>query len=166
MSLLTPDSGLLFWMILSFGIVLVLLTKFGFPIIVKAIEERKEYIDNSLEVAKQANARLVNIQAEGEKILADAKARQNEIIKEALAEKERIIDDARQKAADDTRKQIEEATKRIRDEKEKAIREIKTEITDLSISIAEKVIKEKIGHGEEQQQIIDKLLDEMTFSKS
>ena len=54
MSLLTPDSGLLFWMLLSFGIVLVILSKFGFPVIVKAIEERKAYIDHSIESARQA----------------------------------------------------------------------------------------------------------------
>ena len=67
MSLLTPDSGLLFWMIVSFGIVFVILSKYGFPVIVKAIEQRKAYIDNSLETARQANERLAHIQAEGEK---------------------------------------------------------------------------------------------------
>ena len=74
MSLLTPDSGLLFWMIVSFGIVFVILSKYGFPVIVKAIEQRKAYIDNSLETARQANERLAHIQAEGEKMLAEAKA--------------------------------------------------------------------------------------------
>ena len=73
MSLLTPDSGLLFWMIVSFGIVFVILSKYGFPVIVKAIEQRKAYIDNSLETARQANERLAHIQAEGEKMLAEAK---------------------------------------------------------------------------------------------
>ena len=73
MSLLTPDSGLLFWMIVSFWIVFVILSKYGFPVIVKAIEQRKAYIDNSLETARQANERLAHIQAEGEKMLAEAK---------------------------------------------------------------------------------------------
>ena len=54
MSLLTPDSGLLFWMIVSFGIVFVILSKYGFPVIIKAVEQRKAYIDNSLETARQA----------------------------------------------------------------------------------------------------------------
>lgn len=166
MSLLTPDSGLLFWMIVSFGIVLVILSKYGFPVIVKAIEERKAYIDNSLDAARQANEQLANIQAESAKILAEAKAQQNAILKEALVEKERIIDDARQKAADTTRLQVEEATRRINEEKEKAIREVRGEIADLSIAIAEKVMKEKIGRGSEQQKIIDRLLDEVSFCKS
>ena len=70
MSLLTPDSGLLFWMIVSFGIVFVILSKYGFPVIIKAVEQRKAYIDNSLETARQANEQLANIQAEGARILA------------------------------------------------------------------------------------------------
>ena len=86
MSLLTPDSGLLFWMIVSFGIVFVILSKYGFPVIVKAIEQRKAYIDNSLETARQANERLAHIQAEGEKMLAEAKEKQNAVLKEAFAE--------------------------------------------------------------------------------
>ena len=161
MSLLTPDSGLLFWMIVSFGIVFVILSKYGFPVIVKAIEQRKAYIDNSLETARQAH-----IQAEGEKMLAEAKEKQNAVLKEAFAEKERIIEEARKKAVSEAHLQIEEATRRIREEKEKAIREVRSEIADLSIAIAEKVMKEKIGRDKEQQQMIDRLLDEVLFSKS
>ena len=154
MSLLTPDSGLLFWMIVSFGIVFVILSKYGFPVIIKAVEQRKAYIDNSLETARQANEQLANIQAEGARILAEAKEKQNAILKEAFAEKEQ------------TRLQVEEAARRIREEKEKAIREVRSEIADLSIAIAEKVMKEKISRDKEQQQIIDRLLDEVSFCKS
>ena len=159
MSLLTPDSGLLFWMIVSFGIVFVILSKYGFPVIVKAIEQRKAYIDNSLETARQANERLAHM-------LAEAKEKQNAVLKEAFAEKERIIEEARKKAVSEAHLQIEEATRRIREEKEKAIREVRSEIADLSIAIAEKVMKEKIGRDKEQQQMIDRLLDEVSFSKS
>ena len=140
-------------MIVSFGIVFAILSKYGFPIIVKAIEQRKAYIDNSLEAARQANEQLANIQAEGARILAEAKERQNKILKEAFAEKEQILE-------------IEEATRRIQEEKEKAIREVRSEITDLSIAIAEKIIKEKIGRDKEQQQIMNRLLDEVSFCKS
>ncbi len=151
---------------MSFGIVFVLLSKYGFPVIVKAIEERKAYIDNSLETARKANEQLANIQAEGEKILAEAKERQNAIMREAFDEKERILEEARQKAASEAHSQIEEATRRIREEKEKAIREVRAEITDLSIAIAEKVMKEKISRDDRQREIIDRLLDEVSFSKS
>ena len=103
-------------MIVSFGIVFVILSKYGFPVIIKAVEQRKAYIDNSLETARQANEQLANIQAEGARILAEAKEKQNAILKEAFAEKEQIIDEAHRKAAAETRLQVEEAARRIREE--------------------------------------------------
>lgn len=127
MSLLTPDSGLLFWMLLSFGIVLVILSKFGFPVIVKAIEERKAYIDHSIESARQAEAQLAHIQAECAQRLEEAKAQQNVILREAYAEKERILEAARQEATHEGQRLIEEATRRIREEKAQAIREMRGE---------------------------------------
>ena len=166
MSLLTPDSGLLFWMILSFGIVLIILSKYGFPVIVKAIEDRKAFIEESLNTARQANEQLANIKEEGKRIISEAKEKQNAILKEALKEKEHIIEEAHQKAAAETHRQMEEATRQIREEKEKAIREVRKEITDLSIAIAEKVMKEKINRDNSQEESINKLLDEMSFNKS
>lgn len=166
MSLLTPDSGLLFWMILSFGIVLVILSKYGFPVIIKAIEERKAFIEKSMENARKANEQLSDIQKEAEKILAEAREQQSTILREAMAEKEHIIDEARQKSADAARLEIEAATRQIKEEKERAIRDVRSEITDLAIAIAEKVMKDKINQDKSQEAIINKLIDEMSFSKS
>ncbi len=166
MSLLTPDSGLLFWMILSFGIVLVILSKYGFPVIIKAIEERKAFIEKSMENARKANEQLSDIQKEAEKILAEAREQQSTILREAMAEKEHIIDEARQKAADAARLEIEAATRQIKEEKERAICDVRSEITDLAIAIAEKVMKDKINQDKSQEAIINKLIDEMSFSKS
>ena len=91
MSLLVPDSGLLFWMLLSFGIVFFVLAKYGFPVIVKMVNERKEYIDRSLVVAKEANEQLANLKAEGETIIAKAHEEQARIRNEAAATRDRII---------------------------------------------------------------------------
>ena len=166
MSLLTPDSGLLLWMILSFGIVFVILSKYGFPIITKAIEQRKEYIDNSLESARLANEQLAGIQAEAEKILREAREQQHILLKNAQEEKEKILAEARQKAANETHLQLEEAIRKIRAEKDKAIREVRAEIAELSLDIAEKVLKEKIDRGEEQHAVINRLLDDVWINKS
>ena len=94
MSLLVPDSGLLFWMLLSFGIVFFVLAKYGFPVIVKMVNERKEYIDRSLVVAKEANEQLANLKAEGETIMAKAHEEQARILNEAAATRDRIIKEA------------------------------------------------------------------------
>ena len=76
MSLLLPDSGLLFWMLLSFGVVFVVLAKYGFPVITKMVEGRKTYIDQSLEVAREANAQLSKLKEESEALIAAANKEQ------------------------------------------------------------------------------------------
>ena len=83
MGLLTPDPGLLFWMVVVFGIVFFLLAKYGFPVIIKMVDDRKAYIDNSLKAAREANAQLANVKAESEKILAQAHEEQARILKSA-----------------------------------------------------------------------------------
>ena len=76
MSLLLPDSGLLFWMLLSFGVVFVVLAKYGFPVITKMVEGRRTYIDQSLEVARQANIQLAKLKEESEALIAAANKEQ------------------------------------------------------------------------------------------
>ncbi|KAA6310757.1 ATP synthase subunit b, partial [termite gut metagenome] len=83
MSLLLPDSGLLFWMILSFGAVFVVLAIYGFPVIVKMVEERKAYIDRSLKVAKEANEQLARLKSESDALISNANKEQGRILREA-----------------------------------------------------------------------------------
>ena len=96
-SLLTPDPGLLFWMLLAFVIVFIILAKFGFPVITKMVEDRKNYIDESLKKAREANEKLANIQSESELIMRQAREKQAEILKEAMATRDNIIKEARDK---------------------------------------------------------------------
>ena len=79
MDLLIPSSGLLFWMSLTFLVVLCILWKFGFPVIVNMVNERKAFIDDSLQKAREANEKLANIQKEGESILQEAREKQAQI---------------------------------------------------------------------------------------
>ena len=95
MSLLMPDSGLLFWMLFAFLVVFFILAKFGFPVITKMVNERKSYIDNSLIAAKQANEQLANLKAEGESILAKAHEEQARILYEAAKTREQIVAEAK-----------------------------------------------------------------------
>ena len=124
MSLLTPDFGLVFWMLLCFLIVLVILGKFGWPVIIGMINERGDYIEKSLEAANEANEKLKNIKAEADQILADAKSDRLEIVSEAKKLRDQIIAEAKNEAEKEAAK-IKEATAReIQQEKENAIKEI------------------------------------------
>ena len=162
MSLLVPDSGLLFWMVLSFGIVFVVLAKFGFPVITKMVEERNRYIDHSLSVAREAHEQLANIKAEGESILAQANEEQVRILKEATIARERIVHEAREQARMEGNRLMKEVRHQIQMEKEDAIRDIRRQVAILSVDIAEKVLRKNLDTNQEQMQMIDRMLDELT----
>lgn len=160
-SILTPDFGLLFWMLLAFLIVFCLVAKFGFPIITKMVEERKKYIDESLKKAHEANEKLTGINKESERILNEARIQQAEILNQAKATGDNIIKEAREKAQAESAKIILDAKVQIAAEKENALRDIRQTVADLSIMIAEKVVRQKLADNNEQQKLIEKMLDEV-----
>lgn len=163
-SILTPDFGLLFWMLLSFLIVFFLMVKFGFPVITKMVEERKNYIDESLQKAHEANERLAGIQQESERILNEARARQSEILSQAKATGDSIVRVAREKAQNEGAKLLLDAKAQIAAEKENALRDIRQTVAELSISIAEKVVRQRLSNDAEQQKFVEQMLDEVCKS--
>jgi len=160
MSLLTPDIGLLFWMLVSFGVVFFVLAKFGFPIIVKMVDERKAFIDKSLEAAKQANERLAGIQQEGERILKQAREEEMRILREADDIKNKIVEEAKGQAGVEARKVIEEAKNAIQKEKELALRDLRNQTALLSIGIAEKILRKNLDNQSAQRELVNQLIEE------
>lgn len=160
-SFFTPDFGLLFWMFITFLVVLVVVGKFGFPAIVKMVEERKAYIDESLNKAREANEKLANIQAESEQILKKAREQQAQILKEAMATRNNIVKDAQIKAQVEGQRILDEAKDLIRVEKENALKDIREQVADLSIQIAEKMLRKELKKSSEQTEMIDRLLNEI-----
>ena len=168
MSLLTPDSGLLFWMVIVFGIVFVILAKYGFPVITRMVDERKQYIDKSLLAAREANEQLANIKADSEMILAKAHEEQARILNEAVATREgltAIVSGNLKEAQVEGQKLLDEAKKQIQAEKDSAISDIRRQVAVLSVDIAEKVLRKNLDDEKEQMEMIDRLLDELTVSK-
>ena len=161
MGLLTPDPGLLFWMIIVFGVVFFILAKYGFPVIIRMVEDRKAYIDQSLKAAREANEKLASVKQEGERILAQANEEQVRILNEAAATRDRIINEAKERARLEGDRLTEETKKQIETEKESAIRDIRRQVAVLSVGIAEKVMRSKLADEKEQMELIDRMLDEM-----
>lgn len=164
-SILSPDLGLLFWMFLAFLIVFLLMKKYGFSIIVKMVEDRKNYIDESLRNAREANERLANIQSESEALLKKASEKQALILKEAMATRDNIIKEARDNAQAESVKIINEAKAQIAIEKENALKDIRSTVADLSVQIAEKIMRRQLKQDAEQEKFIERMLDEVTQSK-
>lgn len=166
MSLLTPDIGLLFWMTFSFGIVFFILAKFGFPVILKAVAKRTEYINHSLEAAEKAEEKLANINKQVEIIMHQAHGEKTKILNEAGELRNRILSDAKDKAESDIRLRINKASVEIEEMKRKALGDIRNEIADISIRIAGKVVIEEMKNENKQQELINHLLEEEISYKS
>lgn len=161
MSLFTPDVGLIFWMLLSFGIVFFVLAKWGFPVITRMVDDRKRFIDQSLEAAREANAKLEGIKAEGEALLAQTREEQRLILKDAANTRDRIIEEAREKARTEGALMLEEARQQIQHEKEVAIRDIRRQTAELAIEVAEKIMRTNLTTERQQMNLVDRLLDEV-----
>ncbi len=166
MALLLPESGLLIWMLLAFLVVAGVLIKKGFPVIIKMVGDRKAYIDESLKNAKEANEKLANIKAESESILKEAREQQAQILREAAATRDSMIKEAKDQAQAEGAKMLEEAKKQIELEKQNAINEIRTQVAQLSVEVAGKVIRKDLDSDEKQMELVDRLLDEFSVSKS
>ena len=164
MDLLIPSTGLLFWMTIVFLIVLAVLWKWGFPAITKMVKERKDYIDDSLRKAHEANEKLANIQKEGESILQEAREKQAAVLKEATATRDAIIAKAENQAKDRGAQLINDAKAEIEQEKQQAIREIRGQVAELSVKIAEKIIKQQLATDDKQMELINKLLDDVAVA--
>ena len=164
-SILTPDLGLLFWMLLAFLVVFVVLAIYGFPAIINMVEKRKQYIDESLSKAHEASERLENIRQEGEAMLQEAREQQAKIMQEAADTRDAIVEKAQEKAREEGARLLAEARQQIESEKQNAIRDIRAQVAVLSVQIAEKVLREKLSDDSQQMQLIDKLLDKVSVNK-
>ncbi len=158
-AILTPDIGLLFWMLLAFLVIFICLAKWGFPAIVGMVEERNRYINESLGKAKEAEERLANIQQESESILQEAREKQAQILKEAAETRDAIVEQAQQKARTEGARLLEEAKATIEQEKKAAIADIRKQVAILSVDIAEKVLRQNLRDDKSQMDLIDRMLD-------
>ena len=162
-SFLTPDFGLLFWMLIAFLVVFGILAKFGFPIIINMVEERKKYIDESLQSAREANEKLANIKAESDAILMEAYQQQSRIFNDATATRDKSIREAKDRGTAEGNRILDDARQQIVAEREKALRANREEVANLSIQIASKVIAKNLQEDKQQVQYIDSLLNEMSI---
>lgn len=165
MSLITPDGGLLFWMVLIFGIVFFILAKWGFPVITGMVRKRTEHIKDSLKLARQAEEKLGNLANEQARIIEETRAEQSRILREAAASRDKIIEDAKAQARDETAKILAQTRAEIAAEKESAVRDIRKQVALLSVGIAEKVLRKDLSRDASQVELVERLTKEMTSTE-
>jgi F-type H+-transporting ATPase subunit b len=160
MNLVTPDFGLLFWMVVIFGIVIFLLAKFGFPVITDMVDKRSAKIAQSLKDADEIEARMASWKAEQAQMLEATRKEQSLMLREAAATRARIVADAQAQAQAEADRILSEARARIEAEKESALRDVRKEIALLSVQVAEKVLRHELSDESSQRAFIDQLVDE------
>ena len=161
MNLVTPDIGLLFWMLVSFSIVLLLLKKFAWKPILNSLKERETSISDALDMARKTKEEMNALKADNERILAEARNERDMMLKEARDTKESIINDAKVKASAEADRLVAAARQAIENEKMAAITELKNQVATLSVDIAEKMLKEELSNPEKQKQLINAFLGEV-----
>ena len=155
-----PDAGLLFWMLLAFGVVFFVLYKYGFPIITSMIEARKQYIDDALKGAKEANEKIADIERQCNSLLEEARQRQVEILREATAAREQIIKEAHEKADAESVKLITAAKQEIERQREDALNAVREEAAKIAVTVAEKILRRELAGEQRQKEYIERLVDE------
>lgn len=164
MDLVTPEFGLIFWTSITFLVLLFILKKFAWKPILGAVSEREKGIKDALASAVEARKEMENLQADNERILKDARAEREAMLKDARELKNKMIDDAKQDAKIEANKLITQAQAAIDAEKKAAIADLKSQVAQISISIAEKVVHDELSNTEKQEKLVESMLDDATFS--
>jgi len=156
--------GLFFWQTILFIGLLLLLRKFAWKPILNAIKDREEGILNSLESAKNARKEMQNLTADNERILKEARNDREELLKEARSMREQMIEEAKGEAQVEANALIAKAKDSIENEKQAAIADLKSQVADLSIGIAEKLVKEELASKDKQVKLIETMLKDVKLN--
>lgn len=161
MELFTPDFGLIFWMFVSFAILFFVLAKWGWPAILKGIDQRADLIDKGVEYAQNAKEQLDHAREEAEKYIEEARRQQAEMLREADKMKTQIIEDARDAAQKEAQKVMDAAKQSIEQSRKEAEQHFRNEVSAFALDIAEKVVKTQLAEDKAQKQLVNTLLDEI-----
>jgi F-type H+-transporting ATPase subunit b len=164
MGIIEPGIGLLFWMTLTFVILLFLLAKYAWKPIVNAVNDRETSIVDALNQATLARKEMETLKEDNERIIREAKVERDAILKEAREIKDRIVGEAKDAAKAEGDKMIEAAKQTINSEKNAAMADIKTQIGALSVNIAESILKQKLDNNEAQNELVQNYLNKSNLN--
>ena len=164
MELVLPGIGLIFWMTLSFLILAFILGKFGWPVIVQALDKRETKITESLELAEKTREEMKALQVNNEQLLREAKEERDSILAEARKISQKMYDEAKEKANEEAQRILTSAKENIHYEQMKAIAEVRNTIAELSLEIAGKVLSEEMKENGRHTSYVNRLVDEIKLN--
>jgi F-type H+-transporting ATPase subunit b len=151
--------GLFFWQLIIFVGLILLLKKFAWKPILNAVNDREEGIRSALLSAENARNEMQNLQADNQRILQEARMERDALLKEAREMKDKMIADSKNEAQVVGLKMIEQAKAAIESEKNAAMAELKSQVSSLSLEIAEKLLKDELSNKDSQMKLVEKMLD-------
>ena len=154
MELFTPEFGLVFWMFVAFACLYFILAKWGWPFIIKSMEERADLIDKGV-------ANLDNAKAEADKLIAEAQSQQADILREAARMRTELIEKARSDAAEEEKKVRAASQISLDQARKEAEKQMRLEMGELALQIAEKVIRRNLSGDDAQKALVDQYLNEV-----
>ena len=161
MELFTPDFGLIFWMFISFIILFVVLAIWGWPVILKNMDQRADTIDKGVEYAREAKDQLDNAKAAAQKYMDEAQQQQAEMLREAARMKTQLIEEARKEASEEAKKVMDAARVSIEQQRKEAELQFRNEVSKFSLDIAEKMVRGNLADDKSHHALVDKMLDEI-----
>lgn len=164
MGLITPDLGLLFWTGIVFVILLFILTKFAWKPILNMVNEREQKISDALALAEKTKLEMVQLQAQNEDLLKEARRERDALIKDAKETSDKMIEDAKSKSKVEAEKVLADARASIVAEKSAAVAELKNQMVSFSIEIAEKIVRENLASAEKQEALAEKLVADINLN--
>lgn len=164
MELVTPNIGLIFWTVLTFLLVLGILSQVAWKPITQALRDREQSIADALAAAEKAKGDLQLLQSNNEKLLQEARAEREKMMREAKATADKMIADAAEKANAEKNRIVNEAQEAIRNEKNVALVEIRKQTADLSLMIAEKIIGKQLGDKNSQMELVKSYLNDIKLN--
>ena len=162
--LINPGIGTFVWMLVSFGILAFILIKFGWPLILNSLKKREEAIEKSLGEAAKAREEMKSLVAHNEELLRQAKLDRDEMLRDARMASDQIIEEARGKATAEANRIVDNARESIEYERMKAMTDLKNQIANLSIEIAEKLIRAELSDKSKADTLIQKELELMKLN--
>ncbi|MCB0494913.1 MAG: F0F1 ATP synthase subunit B [Cyclobacteriaceae bacterium] len=164
MELLTPSVGLVFWTTIAFLMLVFVLAKFAWKPILQTLRIREESIEEALKAADRAREEMSELKADNEKLLAEAREEREQLLRDANKVANGIKEEAKNEAAAITKRMLEEATAGIEAEKQLALAEVRNQVAELSVEIAEKIIRKSLGDEKAQKALVNEFLKDKSFN--
>ncbi|MBQ9471287.1 MAG: F0F1 ATP synthase subunit B [Bacteroidales bacterium] len=164
MGLVTPDYGLIVWMLLSFSILLFILKKFAWTPILQGLKHREDSIARALAQAEQARAEMQQLEQRNRDLAEQSRREREQSLAELKQLRERLVAEAKEEAKEEARRLVEKAHAAIAQERLAVSKELQQQAAMMAVEISEKILRRQLADGSARAEYIDQLIGEVNVN--